>query len=76
MKEITQRNKNLGEYIKKTRIMNEISIHEMANMLNVSENHYIEYECGDTSIYADHLIIISNVFNININAFLNVYLKN
>ncbi|EPJ8533495.1 helix-turn-helix domain-containing protein [Providencia rettgeri] len=76
MKEITQRNKNLGEYIKTIRVKSTISTHEMASHLNITENHYIEYEHGDTSIYADHLISISKIFNININVLLNVYLKN
>ncbi len=42
----------------------------------ITESHYIEYEHGGTSIYADHLITISKIFNININVFLNVYMKN
>ncbi|HGV9231213.1 helix-turn-helix domain-containing protein, partial [Providencia rettgeri] len=75
-KEITQRNKNLGEYIKIIRVKNKISTHEMAINLDITESHYIEYEHGGTSIYADHLITISKIFNININVFLNVYMKN
>ncbi|HHE6469388.1 TPA: helix-turn-helix domain-containing protein [Providencia rettgeri] len=76
MKEITQRNKNLGEYIKNIRVKSTISTLEMADHLNITENHYIEYEQGDASIYADHLIFISKIFNVNINVLLNVYLKN
>ncbi|WP_272691714.1 MULTISPECIES: helix-turn-helix domain-containing protein [Providencia] len=76
MQKTTQRNKNLGEYIRNIRVNKKISDHKMADSLNITDSHYNEYESGNTSIYADHLIIISKIFNIHINVFLNVYLRN
>lgn len=75
MKETKIRNENLGAYIKNIRTASNISISEMAIKLNIQENIYTAYECGEISIYADHLIIISKVLDININVLINVYLN-
>lgn len=68
-------NKNLGLYIQKNRILNKISIHEMASSLKISDKLYIEYENGDSSIYAEHLFFISKILKKDIKNFIEVYLN-
>ncbi|EKT62535.1 helix-turn-helix domain-containing protein [Providencia burhodogranariea] len=73
MNQSNSRGVSLGKYIRDIRISRSISTKEIAAALRISEYKYIQYELGETSIYIDHLIIISNVFKVEIKVLLDVF---
>ncbi|MGG4608824.1 helix-turn-helix transcriptional regulator [Providencia sp. Me31A] len=75
MNAVKKRNENLGNHIKELRIVRNIPVKVMADKLNIHEKCYIAYECGETSIYADHLMVISKILGVNINKLINFYLN-
>lgn len=66
-------NKALGEFIKKTRISNNITSSKMANKLKIPESSYLMYESGEQSILVDHLFEISIFLKVDIQELINVY---
>ncbi|ELX8378745.1 helix-turn-helix domain-containing protein [Providencia vermicola] len=63
----------LGKYIRELRISRRISTLTMATALEISESHYIQYETGTSSIYVEHLVIISSILDIDIKHLLNAF---
>lgn len=65
----------LGNFIKKKRLEYQLTTKEMAKKILVSEITYIKYEDGSVSIFIDHLVMFSQIFNIDLNTLFNIYLN-
>ncbi|WP_369311383.1 helix-turn-helix domain-containing protein [Providencia rettgeri] len=64
----------LGQFIKKKRLASQITSQEMAKKIAISETAYQKYEDGSLSIYVDHLVMFSKIFNIDLNLLFEIYL--
>ncbi|EPL6455997.1 MULTISPECIES: helix-turn-helix domain-containing protein [Providencia] len=65
----------LGHFIKKKRLECQITPQEMAKKVSITETTYLKYEDGSLSIFIDHLVLFSKIFNIDLNLLFNIYLN-
>ena len=65
----------LGYFIKKKRLECQISSQEMAKKISISETTYLKYEDGSLSIFINHLVMFSKIYNIDLNLLFNIYLN-
>lgn len=70
------RNKNLGTIIKQKRIEKNISTSEIVKNLAIPEAEYIRVESGNSSIYVDDLMIITEILGVDMRELLEVYKRN
>lgn len=65
----------LGHFIKKKRLECQITPQEMAKNISIPEATYLRYEDGSLSIFIDDLVILSKIFNLDLDLLFNIYLN-
>ena len=75
MNEKKLNNEMLGKFIKKTRISLNMTTKDVANAACISESRYVQYENGSISIFIDHLLIFTKIFNIDLKTFFDIYIN-
>ncbi|CAG9416567.1 hypothetical protein NVI2019_GHJFPKLH_01401 [Providencia alcalifaciens] len=72
-RQLSMKNKNLGNFIKQKRIEKNISTSEIVKNLTISEAGYIRIENGDDLVYVDDLMVIAEILGIDVCEALEVY---
>jgi Zn-dependent peptidase ImmA (M78 family)/DNA-binding XRE family transcriptional regulator len=67
--------KNVGENIKRYRLLNNMSLQDVADYLNLSSTAIQKYEKGEIAFSSDRLIQFAKLFNVGIHDLLKVYQK-
>ena len=59
-------NKDIGNRIRELRELSDITIKEIAEDLNITEETYIQYENGEIDIPASFLYELANIFKVDL----------
>ena len=64
----------LGNFIKEKRLESQLTTKQVAELISVSERVYIKYEDGSLSIFIDHLVLLSNIFKVDLKVLFDIYI--
>ncbi|MGJ3352289.1 helix-turn-helix domain-containing protein [Providencia sp. Je.9.19] len=68
-------NETLGQFIKKNRIALNMTTKDVASAASIPESTYIQYENGTVSVFIDHLVIFTRIFNVELRTFFDIYIN-
>lgn len=74
MKKNKSGNISLGNFIKKNRLEQKITIREIAETLSISESLYLKYEEGSLSIFIANLVVLAKILKVDLRVFFDIYL--
>ena len=63
---LNEYNKEIGNRIRELRELSDITIHEIADNLNINEETYIQYETGEIDIPASFLYELAHIFKVDL----------